>query len=135
MHGRTAGAGLFLDSPAGKENAMSHEKYEDYQECIGACHTCIVACNHCAACCLQEADVKQLARCIGLDSDCAQICQLAVSFMAGGSDHTAAACRLCAEICEACAAECASHDMDHCQQCAEACRRCADACRSVAARA
>ena len=58
---------------------MSHEKYEEYQECIAACHACAVACNHCAACCLQEPDAKSMARCIALDSDCAQICELAVA--------------------------------------------------------
>jgi uncharacterized protein DUF326 len=110
---------------------MSHEKYEEYQDCIAACHACVVACNHCAACCLQEADVKRMVRCIGLDMDCAQACQLAIAFMAGGSEHVAAACRLCGEICQACGDECAKHDMDHCQQCAEACRRCAEECRKI----
>jgi hypothetical protein len=73
-----------------------------------------------------------MTRCIGLDIDCAQVCQMAVAFMAGGSDYAGAACRLCAEICDACAQECARHDVDHCQQCAEACRRCAQACRAMA---
>lgn len=112
---------------------MSHEKYEEYQECIAACHACVVACNHCAASCLQEPNVQHMVRCIALDSDCAQICSLAVNFMSGGSDSVPAVCRLCAEICAACAGECGKHDMDHCQQCAEACRRCAEACRAVAA--
>jgi len=112
---------------------MSHEKYEEYQDCIAACHACAVACNHCAAACLQEPDVKAMVRCIGLDTDCAQACHLAIAFMSGGSDYSASACRLCAEVCEACGRECARHDMDHCQQCAEACRRCAQACREMAA--
>ena len=114
---------------------MSHEKYEEYQECIAACHACAVACNHCAACCLQEPDVKAMVRCIGLDTDCAQICHLAAAFMAGGSDHARAACALCAQVCRSCAEECARHDMDHCQQCAEACRRCGEECRKVASAA
>ena len=58
---------------------MSHEKYEEYQDCIAACHACAVACNHCAAACLQEPHVKDMVRCIGLDSDCAQACQLAAA--------------------------------------------------------
>jgi hypothetical protein len=110
---------------------MSHEKYEDYQDCIAACNACIVACNHCAACCLQEPDVKAMAQCIALDSDCAQVCQLAVSFMSGGSDHVGAVCALCADICRSCAEECARHDVDHCQQCAEACRHCAQECERM----
>ena len=111
---------------------MSHEKYEEYQDCIAACHACLVACNHCAASCLQEPQVQEMARCVALDSDCAQICGLAVSFMSGGSDYAAAVCRVCAEICDACGDECAKHDVDHCQQCAEACHRCAAACRAMA---
>jgi hypothetical protein len=111
---------------------MSHEKHLD---CIAACNACVVACQHCAAACLQEPDVKMLARCIGLDLDCAQACQLAISFMAGGSEHDKAACRLCADICQVCGDECANHDMAHCQQCAEACRLCAAECRKTAAAA
>lgn len=111
---------------------MSHEKYEDYQDCIAACHACAVACNHCAACCLQEPDVTAMARCIALDSDCAQICELAISLMSGGSEYSAAACALCADICHACGEACARHDMDYCQQCAEACFRCEHECRNMA---
>lgn len=111
---------------------MSHEKYEEYQECIVACQACVVSCNHCAASCLQEPDVKHMVRCIGLDMDCAQTCQLAVALMSGGSDFAPRACELCAEVCAACAEECGRHDMDHCQQCAEACRICAEQCRNMA---
>jgi hypothetical protein len=114
---------------------MSHEKYEEYQDCIAACHACAVACNHCAACCLQEPGVKHMARCIALDSDCAQLCELAVALMSGGSDYAPRLCALCAEACKDCGDECARHDMDHCQQCAEACRRCEQACRAMAQRA
>jgi hypothetical protein len=110
---------------------MSHEKYEDYQDCIAACHACVVACNHGAASCLQEPDLKAMSTCIALDTDCAQICQLALAYMAGGSDFAPVLCGLCADVCEACAEECAKHDMDHCQQCAEACRRCAQACEDM----
>jgi hypothetical protein len=111
---------------------MSHEKYLEYQSCIVACMNCVVACNHCAACCLQEPDVKMLAACIGLDMDCAQVCQVAAALMSGGSDFAPQMCRLCADVCKACAAECGQHDMDHCQQCAEACRICAGECEKVA---
>jgi hypothetical protein len=114
---------------------MSHEKYEEYQDCIAACHACAVACNHCAACCLQEPDVKHMVRCIALDSDCAQLCELAVALMSGGSDYAPQLCALCADVCKACGDECARHDMDHCQRCAEACRRCEQACRETARRA
>src|SRR3546814_7834325 len=100
--------------------------------CIDACYACATECDHCAASCLGEQDVKSMARCIKLDMDCAQICRLAASYMARGSEFAQALCRLCAEVCEACAAECAKHEMDHCQRCAQACRQCAEECTRMA---
>lgn len=105
----------------------------DFQSCIDACNACANACDHCAASCLQEEDVKMMARCIATDMDCAQVCRLAASLMARGSEHAAAFCRLCAEVCRNCGDECAKHDMDHCQQCAAACKRCAEECEKMAA--
>src|SRR3569833_3342837 len=102
-----------------RETPMSREKYEDYQECIAACHACVVACNHCAASCLQEPDVAHMVRCIALDTDCAQICQLAKTKKTSNSDNAPAESRDCADLCQACGDECGKHDMDHCQQCAE----------------
>jgi pyridoxal/pyridoxine/pyridoxamine kinase len=107
---------------------MSHEKYEDYQDCIAACHACIVACNHFEACALQEPDISQMRTAIGLASDCSQLCGVAVALMSGGSPFTAPACELCAQACEACALECIEEDQDYSQQCAEACRLCSQAC-------
>jgi hypothetical protein len=116
-------------------NRMAHDQLQQYLDCIAACNACTVACQHCASCCLQEPDVKMMTRCIALDLDCAQVCQVAVALMAGGSEHAPALCRVCADICRVCGEECAKHDQDHCQQCAEACRRCAEACNKVAAAA
>jgi len=107
---------------------MSHEQF---QSCIEACYECATACDHCAASCLEEQDVKMMARCIALDMDCADICRLAAAFMARGSEHAAEICTTCADICDACAEECAKHRMAHCQECAEACRRCAEECRAM----
>ncbi len=108
---------------------MPHEKF---QSCIDACYACATACDHCALSCLDEQDVKSMTQCIKLDLDCAEICRVAASYMARGSQFSRAICRLCAEVCEACANECAKHKMDHCQRCAEACRRCAEECRRMA---
>lgn len=113
----------------------TQDPVHQYADCIAACNACAVACHHCAASCLQEADVKSMARCIGLDLDCAQVCQLAVALMAGGSEHAPALCRVCAQVCRSCGDECARHSADHCQQCAEACRRCAEECERMAAAA
>jgi|EndMetStandDraft_5_1072996.scaffolds.fasta_scaffold251880_2 hypothetical protein len=109
-----------------KETVMSN-----HQSCIEACNECANACDHCAIACLQEPDPKAMARCIALDIDCAQVCRLAVAFMARGSAHDSAACAFCATVCEACADECSHHQAEHCQACAEACRRCAEECRRM----
>ena len=111
-----------------KEIKMAHQQYE---ACIEACDHCASVCDHCAASCLQEQDVKAMARCIALDIDCAAICRLASGAMARGSEQAQAICALCADICEACGDECAKHQMEHCKVCAEACRRCADECRRM----
>ena len=109
---------------------MPHQKYN---ACIEACNSCALACNHCVASCLQEQDVKMMARCIALDMDCAQICTLAAAAMARDSEHAKAICAVCADICQSCGEECAKHAMEHCQECAKACHRCVKECRKMAA--
>ena len=111
---------------------MPHQKYNS---CIDACYACATACNHCAASCLQEQDVKAMARCIALDIDCAESCLLAAAAMARASEQAKAICAMCAQVCEACGEECARHKMAHCQECAQMCRRCAQECRNMAAMA
>lgn len=66
---------------------MAHQQYES---CIDACNACANACDHCAASCLQEPDVKAMARCIALDMDCADICRIAAAYMSRGSDMSSA---------------------------------------------
>ncbi len=46
------------------------------QSLLDALNACIAACENCATACLQEQDVKMMARCISLDRDCADICAL-----------------------------------------------------------
>lgn len=107
---------------------MSHVKNEGL---LNALTHCAAVCNHCFTACLDEADVKMLARCIKLDRDCADVCMLAASLIARGSEHGRHLLKECAEICNACAAECEKHaamGMAHCKECAEACRACAQAC-------
>lgn len=106
--------------------------HQSMQTCIDACYDCAVACDHCASACLQEQDVKSLARCIALDIDCAEICRTAAGFMSRGSECAGAICGICADVCDACAEECERHPMDHCRECAAACRKCADECRRMA---
>lgn len=108
---------------------MSHQQF---QKCIDECYACAVACNHCAASCLQEDNVKMMARCIQLDLECAAICRAVAELMSLGSQYSRHLCKLCAEICRACGDECAKHDMQHCKECADACYKCAEACEQMA---
>ena len=101
-------------------------------ECLRACNECAAACLQCATACLKESDPKSMARCIGLDMECADICGLAARSIASGGENMKAVLSLCAQVCETCASECTKHPVDHCKRCAEACKRCAEACHSMA---
>ena len=109
---------------------MAHEKNRQLLEAL---NNCAAECNHCATACLGETDVKMLARCIRLDIDCAEICQLTAAYVARDSGHVNHLLKECADICEACAEECEKHShMEHCRQCAAVCRQCAEACLQTA---
>ncbi|WP_066508531.1 four-helix bundle copper-binding protein [Rufibacter sp. DG15C] len=103
----------------------------EYKPAIDALLACIAACDHCATACLQEEEVKKMARCIHLDLDCADYCGLAASFLSKGSEHARLVLRQCVEICEACAVECERHAHEHCIACAQACRNCIEACQEL----
>lgn len=107
---------------------MAHEQN---RRLITTLANCAAECSHCATACLEEEDVKKLARCIKLDIDCAEICRLAISFVSRGSEHADHILHECADICAACAEECEKHSkMEHCKRCAEICRECAELCHS-----
>ena len=90
---------------------------------------CASACYHCSMACLDEKNVTMMTRCIKLDLDCAQICELTAAFISRGSNHAPHIIKECIEICRNCAEECGKHaDMEHCKDCAAACRKCAEAC-------
>jgi len=91
---------------------------------------CITSCEACATACLQEDDVKMMARCIMLDRDCADICMLTAKFVARNSDHAKHVMRECIEICRKCEEECKKHEAEHCKHCAAICRECAEACEA-----
>lgn len=94
---------------------------------------CANACDHCAASCLQESHVEKMVVCILLDMECSTMCKAAAKLLQLGSDHSNAACQLCADICIACANECEKHDNEHCRKCAATCRDCAEQCMAPAA--
>jgi hypothetical protein len=89
---------------------------------------CAAKCNMCFGDCLKEGDIESLAECIGLDRQCAEICQLTANWIYSGYQHLESLKKLCSEICISCAVECEKHEHVHCRECAEACRACAKAC-------
>lgn len=74
-------------------------------DCLRACNECAAVCLQCASACLQEDDPKAMTRCIALDLECADICQLAAASIARGGNLRDAVCALCAEACETCRTE------------------------------
>lgn len=101
--------------------------------------TCSAICTGCADACLSEDNVADLARCIRLDLDCADVstamASQAMREPQGTSERFVTLLQLCADTCDACAAECEKHQdrHEHCAICARSCRKCADACRDVIA--
>lgn len=98
-------------------------------EMISVLADCQAACNFCFHSCLEEAEVKMMARCIMLDRDCSEICGLTISMVASESEFATKALELCIAACDECARECRKHRYDHCEKCAEACEKCSEACR------
>lgn len=106
---------------------------------IQAALDCGQACTACADACLGEtADLQDLVKCIHLNLDCADICEVTARELSRQTQFTASHARAvveaCAESCRECAEECERHaemGMEHCRVCAEACRRCEEACRAL----
>ena len=90
-------------------------------------------CNRCSSACLQEEDVKMMAKCIQLDMECAAICYLSAQLMSLGSERAKDICIICADICNECSIECGKHESEHCKQCSIAGRNCSDECLKMAA--
>lgn len=117
--------------------AASVQDTDSLASCIEACFAAAESCTACADACLSEAMVSQLTRCITLDLDCADICEVTgrVLTRVGATEpaHVASLLAACADACAACAAECERHagEHEHCRVCAEACRRCEEACRAA----
>lgn len=104
--------------------------YNEHSDLLNTLSDCLAACEYCADACLSEENPKEMAECIRLDRDCADICAMAIRYIARDSRRASAVIKLCSQICDQCAEECENHDHEHCQKCAEACRECADACRN-----
>lgn len=106
-------------------------------ECIEACTECAQSCIACADACLSESDVKDLAKCIRLNQDCADVADTTGRFLSRAAEAPNDAARsmlqACVAISGACGGECEDHGEQHeqCRVCAESCRKCMDACRKV----
>lgn len=112
---------------------------EALRDCVEACYECVQACTTCADACLAEAGVADLTRCIRLDLDCADVCEVTGRLLSRQAhpdmELLRAQLQACIRACRVCAEECERHreHMDHCRMCAEACRRCEEACRRALA--
>lgn len=105
--------------------------------CIQECFDCAQTCTSCGDACLGEDMVKELAHCIRLNLDCADVCNATARVLARQTmpDRQVVQAQLqaCLVACRACGAECQKHagHHQHCAVCAEACRRCEEACNRL----
>ncbi|XVH32121.1 four-helix bundle copper-binding protein [Haloferacaceae archaeon DSL9] len=104
---------------------------DEMQNCLDNCLEAAQACEWCADACAGEGE--EMADCIRLCRDVADIATLHARFIARDSAFESDLAGVCADACEECADECEQHDHDHCQVCAEVLRECAETCRSMAA--
>jgi hypothetical protein len=107
--------------------------------CIEACFACAQTCGACADACLAEPRRAELLRCIRLNTDCADLCEVTGRMLSRQTETEPRLVedltRLCALACRLCAEECARHapHMEHCRVCEEACRACIEACEVLGA--
>lgn len=104
---------------------------DEMATCMDNCLEAAQACEWCADACADEG--QEMARCIRLCRDVADLTALHARFMARDSGYHAELANICADACEECAEECAQHDHEHCQVCAEVLSDCAETCREMAA--
>ncbi len=106
----------------------------EMQQCIEDCGDCASTCAQTSHHCLHMGGEHAAPEHQGILRDCAQLCGVAVGFMARSSPRAAEICRMCAETCIECAADCdrlANGDPTM-QRCAEVCRQCAKSCEHMA---
>ena len=105
--------------------------------CINACYECAQTCTSCADACLAEENVAMLARCIRLDLDCADMCEVTARVLSRQTQPEPQVIQqqvqALATVCRVCAEECEKHQNkhEHCRVCAEACRRCEQLCNQM----
>jgi hypothetical protein len=114
-----------------------HFDPETLSRCIEACSVCGHACTACADACLGEGAVAEIAKCIRLNLDCADVCEVTARVLlrhfAIDLKSAQTLIEACAIACRSCGDECERHweHMEHCRLCAEACRLCEQACNDL----
>ncbi len=63
--------------------------------------------------------------------DCADVCQVAATFMMRGSHRHIEMCAVAARICRDCAEQCDGTNVEQLRKCVEACRACEANCREL----
>lgn len=99
-------------------------------ECIDNCFAAAQAAEHCADQCAEQG--PEMARCLRLCRDVADLTTLHARFMSRDSTYSNRLAAVCADLCEECADECAQHDHEHCQIAEETLRKCVKTCREMA---
>lgn len=103
---------------------------DDERECIEICDEAAATCEWCADECAGHGE--EMAQCVRLCRDVADIASLHARLMARDSNYSDQLAEACASACEECATECEQHDHNHCQLCADVLRECAEHCRDMA---
>ena len=110
------------------QNPSHHHSGHPHSDLINILLECALACERCMSACLEEKDVNEMAHCIEIDRDCAEVCLLGAKLLIRDSEIAHAYLKICEEACRICAEECSMHQEEHCQECARICRRCQEAC-------
>lgn len=107
--------------------------HQELQEAIKHCSECYQTCLTTLSHCLSLGGHHSEASHIQAIYDCAEICQLAVSYMVRSSPMYGRLNLLCAEVCTRCANQCEQmmDDDKQMRTCAETCRKCADICQKT----
>jgi uncharacterized membrane protein len=109
----------------------------DVAAAIDACLNCLQSCVSCANSDLAEDDFEEMRRCIAIDQNCADICDVTARVLSrpAFSDDFVVhrLLQACVRVCTLCAEECHkhAHHHRHCAICEKACLACVYACNAL----
>ena len=118
---------------------LTHALNSALLRCIEACIACSTACTACANACLAEEPLHDLASCILMNTDCADICHMTGQALMRQPERDWQMLRtqvdVCQRTCGRCATVCEQYALqhEHCRVCGESCRRCQNACAHLLA--